>query len=60
MQACEELGIGFVPWGPLGMGYLPGDVESKRKARPTSRPACRLRTVSLPRTWLRTELSWNC
>jgi aryl-alcohol dehydrogenase-like predicted oxidoreductase len=24
LQTCEELGIGFVPWGPLGMGYLPG------------------------------------
>jgi aryl-alcohol dehydrogenase-like predicted oxidoreductase len=21
---CEELGIGFVPWGPLGQGFLPG------------------------------------
>lgn len=26
LQACEELGIGFVPWSPLGMGYLTGDV----------------------------------
>ncbi len=24
LQACEELGIGFVPWGPLGQGFLPG------------------------------------
>src|SRR5687767_11050843 len=23
---CEELGIGFVPWSPLGMGYLTGNV----------------------------------
>jgi aryl-alcohol dehydrogenase-like predicted oxidoreductase len=23
---CEELGIGFVPWSPLGMGYLTGTV----------------------------------
>src|SRR5688500_1097345 len=22
LAACEELGIGFVPWGPVGMGYL--------------------------------------
>jgi aryl-alcohol dehydrogenase-like predicted oxidoreductase len=21
---CEELGIGFVPWGPVGMGFLTG------------------------------------
>lgn len=24
LDACSELGIGFVPWGPLGMGYLTG------------------------------------
>ena len=24
LQACEELGIGFVPWGPLGQGFLTG------------------------------------
>lgn len=24
----EELGIGFVPWSPLGMGYLTGKVAS--------------------------------
>ena len=24
LQACEQLGIGFVPWGPLGQGFLPG------------------------------------
>ena len=22
LDICEELGIGFVPWGPMGMGYL--------------------------------------
>jgi hypothetical protein len=22
LETCEELGIGFVPWGPIGMGYL--------------------------------------
>jgi aryl-alcohol dehydrogenase-like predicted oxidoreductase len=27
LQACEELGIGFVPWGPLGQGFLPGKVD---------------------------------
>lgn len=28
LSACEELGIGFVPWGPLGMGYLPGTMDT--------------------------------
>ncbi|HEX3253251.1 MAG TPA: aldo/keto reductase [Pyrinomonadaceae bacterium] len=27
LQACEELGIGFVPCGPLGQGFLPGKLE---------------------------------
>jgi aryl-alcohol dehydrogenase-like predicted oxidoreductase len=26
IPTCEELGIGFVPWSPLGMGYLTGKV----------------------------------
>jgi len=34
LQACEELGIGFVPWGPLGMGYLPGTLEPHTKLDP--------------------------
>ena len=24
LDACEELGIGFVPWGPVGMSFLTG------------------------------------
>ncbi len=27
LQACEELGIGIVPWGPLGQGFLPGKMD---------------------------------
>jgi aryl-alcohol dehydrogenase-like predicted oxidoreductase len=27
LQACEQLGIGFVPWGPLGQGLLPGTLK---------------------------------
>lgn len=26
IPACEELGIGFVPWGPLGTGFLTGKI----------------------------------
>lgn len=26
LPVCEELGIGLVPWSPLGMGYLTGTV----------------------------------
>jgi len=27
LPTCEELGIGFVPWSPLGQGFLTGKVE---------------------------------
>ena len=27
LQACEELGIGFVPWGPIGQGFLTGKID---------------------------------
>jgi aryl-alcohol dehydrogenase-like predicted oxidoreductase len=28
LAACEELGIGFVPWAPLGAGFLTGKIDS--------------------------------
>jgi aryl-alcohol dehydrogenase-like predicted oxidoreductase len=31
LAACEELGIGFVPWGPVGMGYLTGKMDGSTK-----------------------------
>jgi aryl-alcohol dehydrogenase-like predicted oxidoreductase len=27
LPACEELGIGFVPWSPLGQGFLTGKLN---------------------------------
>ncbi|MCF0049321.1 aldo/keto reductase [Dyadobacter sp. LJ53] len=27
LPTCEELGIGFVPWGPLGTGFLTGTIS---------------------------------
>ncbi|KLT67140.1 aldehyde oxidase [Pedobacter sp. BMA] len=29
LDLCEELGIGFVPWGPLGMGFLTGKLNAQ-------------------------------
>ena len=29
LPACEELGIGFVPYSPLGRGYLTGKIDEK-------------------------------
>jgi len=34
LATCEELGIGFVPWGPLGMGYLTGKIDARTKLDP--------------------------
>jgi aryl-alcohol dehydrogenase-like predicted oxidoreductase len=34
LKACEELGIGFVPWGPLGEGYLTGKIDENTKLDP--------------------------
>lgn len=28
IPTCEELGIGFVPWGPLGTGFLTGTISA--------------------------------
>ena len=30
IPACEELGIGFVPWSPLGQGFLTAKVDSAK------------------------------
>jgi aryl-alcohol dehydrogenase-like predicted oxidoreductase len=29
LATCEELGIGFVPWAPLGAGFLTGTIDAK-------------------------------
>jgi aryl-alcohol dehydrogenase-like predicted oxidoreductase len=28
---CQELGIGFVPWSPLGVGFLTGAIDEKTR-----------------------------
>jgi len=34
LKTCEELGIGFVPWGPVGQGYLTGKIDPQTKSDP--------------------------
>ena len=34
LSACEELGIGFVPWGPVGQGYLTRKINTQTKFDP--------------------------
>jgi len=31
LSLCEELGIGFVPWSPIGQGFLTGKVSADTK-----------------------------
>jgi aryl-alcohol dehydrogenase-like predicted oxidoreductase len=31
---CEELGIGFVPWSPLGIGFLAGAIDANTRFAP--------------------------
>ena len=31
LALCKELGIGFVPWSPLGVGFLTGAIDAKTR-----------------------------
>ena len=31
LPLCEELGIGFVPWSPLGVGFLTGAIDANTR-----------------------------
>jgi aryl-alcohol dehydrogenase-like predicted oxidoreductase len=31
LPACEELGVGFVPWSPLGVGFLTGAIDARTR-----------------------------
>jgi aryl-alcohol dehydrogenase-like predicted oxidoreductase len=35
LPTCEELGIGFVPWSPLGQGFLTGKIDAATKFETT-------------------------
>jgi aryl-alcohol dehydrogenase-like predicted oxidoreductase len=35
IPTCEELGIGFVPWSPLGQGFLTGKIDASTKFEST-------------------------
>lgn len=34
LGVCEELGIGFVPWSPLGVGFLAGAIDAQTRFAP--------------------------
>jgi aryl-alcohol dehydrogenase-like predicted oxidoreductase len=45
LRACEELGIGFVPWGPLGNGLFDWESGCPHEARPEDGPSSRIRSL---------------
>jgi aryl-alcohol dehydrogenase-like predicted oxidoreductase len=55
LAACEELGIGFVPWSPLGAGFLTGKIDANtpiaatdfRAASPRFTPDAREHNLAL-------------
>ena len=55
LAACEELGIGFVPWSPLGAGFLTGKIDAStpiaatdfRAASPRFTPEAREHNLAL-------------
>jgi aryl-alcohol dehydrogenase-like predicted oxidoreductase len=34
LAACDDLGIGFVPWSPLGAGFLTGKIDANTEIDP--------------------------
>ncbi|MGF7172137.1 aryl-alcohol dehydrogenase-like predicted oxidoreductase [Sphingobium xanthum] len=34
LPLCEQLGIGFVPWSPLGVGFLTGAIDGQTRYAP--------------------------
>lgn len=36
LATCEELGIGFVPWSPIGQGFLTGTMDARTRFDPTT------------------------
>ncbi len=37
LSTCEELGIGFVPWGPVNRGFLTGRFDQNTRFEPSNR-----------------------
>ena len=58
IPACEELGIGFVPFSPLASGFLSGKVTANE---PTAATTCAGSSPgSIGTTWSRTSRCLTC
>jgi len=56
IPVCEELGIGFVPWSPLGVGLLNGAIDARTTSRRVTSAVSR--DASLRKT-CRTTWRWS-
>ncbi len=59
LPLCEELGIGFVPFSPLGAGFLTGSIDATT-AFVRGRISARCPRASHPRPERRTGRWWRC
>ena len=59
LNACEELGIGFVPWSPLGVGFFSRVPSTPKRALPKVIFAA-LNRASRQRTFLTTSRLLRC
>ena len=50
LPTLEELGIGFVPFSPLGKGFLTGKIDDLGMPRPPGQPNSTARIESDPRS----------
>jgi aryl-alcohol dehydrogenase-like predicted oxidoreductase len=62
LPTARALGIGVVPYSPLGRGFLTGASSAPRTSRPTTfaatSPACRARTSITTWSWSRNCAAW--
>ena len=60
LATCEELGIGFVPWGPVGMGYLTGKIDARTKFDPKTDLRAEFRPLLPREPGSKYGRSWSC
>ena len=59
LAACEELGIGFVPFSPLGAGFLTGKIDANSEFDPERFPQPSRRASRRKRASNRRWSSWS-
>ena len=60
LPTLEELGIGFVPFSPLGKGFLTGTIDATTRVRRAATSATRCRASPTRGARRRTARSSSC